>query len=120
MKQNEKEKTRDFLVDWCKCYVYCFTNESTDKWKKKFMEDRLNRFLEDNTDLFETSTGILLNEKNLKDFKVIYRELFMTEVEEYLKALKKAKDEEEREKIKREGVKRKVESSTSNRKTKKK
>ena len=49
MKQNEREKTREFLVDWCKCYVYCFTNESTDKWKKKFMEDRLNRFLEDNS-----------------------------------------------------------------------
>ena len=119
MKQNEKEKTREFLVDWCKCYVYCFTNESTDKWKKKFMEDRLNRFLEDNTDLFETSTGILLNEKNLKDFKVIYRELFMEEVEMYLSALKKTKDEEERERIKRDGVKRRT-SDISSKKSKKK
>lgn len=119
MKQNEREKTRDFLVDWCKCYVYCFTNESTDKWKKKFMEDRLNRFLEDNTDLFETSTGILLNEKNLKDFKTIYKELFMEEVEMYLKALKKAKDEEEKEEIRKNGIKRKTQGESSKKKSKK-
>ena len=80
------------------------------------MEDRLNRFLEDNTDLFETSTGILLNEKNLKDFKVIYRELFMEEVEMYLKALKKAKDEEERERIKRDGCRRKPQERDSKKK----
>ena len=102
---NRREKTRDFLVDWCKCYVYCFTNESTDKWKKKFMEDRLNRFLEDNKDMFETTTGIELNEKNLKDFKAIYREMFMAYVEEYLKELKKAKTDEAKEKILKDGVK---------------
>ena len=105
MKQSEKEKTREFLVPWTDCYVFCFSQDSSDKWKKKFMEDRLNRFLEDNKDMFETATGIELNEKNLKDFKAIYREMFMTYVEEYLKELKKAKTDEAKEKILKDGVK---------------
>ena len=45
----------------------------------------------------------------------------MTYVEEYLKELKKTRDEEEKERIKRDGVRRKTqESETSKKKSKKK
>lgn len=120
MTKNEKEITRDFLIPWTNCFVFCFSQESTKQWKERFMNQRLERFLEDNTDLFETATGIELNEKNLKDFKLIYCEMFMQYVEEYLAVLKKTRDEETREKIKREGVARKVDSSEGKVKRKRK
>ena len=96
MKQSEKDKVREFLIPWTSAYVFCFSEESSDRWKKIFCK----------------KIGIdLSNERNLKEFKTIYEELFMEEVEKYLTELKKTKDEELREKIKREGVARKKDSS---------
>ena len=71
--------------------------------------------------MIEERTGVKLdNQKNLKEFKQIYENLFMEEVEKYLLELKKTRDEEAREKIKKEGVTRKVDGSDSKVKRKRK
>lgn len=120
MKEKERERINEFLIPWVRCYVFCFSNESTDKWKKIFCEKRLNTFLETSKDMIEEVLGIDLdNQKTLKEFKKIYEELFLKEVEEYLTVLKKTKDEEEREKIKMNGVKRKTTNEKPNNKKRK-
>lgn len=112
MKQSEKDKVREFLIPWTSAYVFCFSEESSDRWKKIFCQKRLETWLATDKDMIEEKIGIdLSNERNLKEFKTIYEELFMEEVEKYLTELKKTKDEELREKIKREGVARKKDSS---------
>jgi hypothetical protein len=122
MKEKEKEIVKEFLLPWVRGFVFCFSNDSTEKWKKMFCQKRLETFLATDKDMIEERTGVKLdNQKNLNDFKKIYESLFMEEVEKYLTELKKTKDEETREKIKREGVTRKVDSSSnSKKKTKKK
>ena len=121
MKQSEKDKIREFLIPWTSAYVFCFSEESSDRWKKIFCQKRLETWLATDKDMIEEKIGIdLSNERNLKEFKTIYEELFMEEVEKYLTELKKTKDEELREKIKREGVTRKVDSSDGKVKRKRK
>lgn len=117
MKQSEKDKVREFLIPWTSAYVFCFSEESSDRWKKIFCQKRLETWLATDKDMIEEKIGIdLSNERNLKEFKTIYEELFMEEVEKYLTELKKTKDEELREKIKREGVARKPQESTNKKK----
>ena len=114
MKQSEREKINEFLIPWVKGYVFCFSNESTDKWKKIFCKKRLETFLATDKDMIEEVIGIDLdNQRNLKEFKQIYEELFLSEVEKYLVELKKAKTEEAKDEIRKNGVK-------ANKKTKKK
>ena len=122
MKDREKEIVKEFLIPWVRGYVFCFSNDSTEKWKKMFCKKRLETFLATDKDMIEERTGVKLdNQKNLNDFKKIYEDLFMEEVEKYLTELKKTKDEEAREEIKKNGVTRKVDSSDkSKKKTKKK
>ena len=108
MKQSEREKINEFLIPWVKGYVFCFSNESTDKWKKIFCKKRLETFLATDKDMIEEVTG-----RNLKEFKQIYEELFLSEVEKYLVELKKAKTEEAKDEIRKNGVK-------ANKKSKKK
>ena len=120
MRDKEKENVREFLIPWVRGYVFCFSNESSDKWKKIFCQKRLETFLATDRDMIEERTGVKLdNQKNLKEFKQIYEDLFMEEVEKYLSELKKTRDEEAREKIKKEGVQRKVD-SPSKKKSKRK
>lgn len=120
MKEVEREKTREFLVDWTRCWVFCFSEETPTRWKEIFMNKRLDMFLETQKEMFEETTGIQLNERNEKEFRAIYKEMFMEEVERYLTELKKAKDTELREKIKREGCVRKVDNSEGKVKRKRK
>ena len=121
MKDREKEIVREFLMPWVRGYVFCFSNDSTEKWKKIFCQKRLETFLATDKDMIEERTGVKLdNQKNLNDFKKIYEGLFMEEVERYLTELKKTKDEETREKIKRDGIQRKVDSSSNSKKKSKK
>ena len=121
MKDKEKEVVREFLIPWVRGYVFCFSNDSSEKWKKMFCQKRLETFLATDKDMIEERTGIKLdNQKNLNDFKKIYENLFMEEVERYLTELKKTKDEEAREKIKKEGVTRKVDSTDKPKKKRRK
>lgn len=108
MNDKEKEIVKNFLIPWVNGYVFCFSTESTDKWKKIFCKKRIETFLATDKDMIEERTGVNLDkQKNLKEFKQIYEDLFMQEVENYLTELKKTKNEEEREKLKSEGVVRK-------------
>lgn len=120
MKDKEKEKTREFLVDWTRCWVFCFSEETSTRWKEIFMNKRLDMFLETQKEMFEETTGIQLNERNEKEFRAIYKEMFMEEVERYLTELKKTKDTELREKIKREGCVRKAQEPTNKKRKSKK
>lgn len=120
MKQAEKDLTREYLVDYTSCYVFCFCEETPDRWKKIFIEKRLETFLETKKDVFEEITGIKLNETNLKDFTKIYKELFLEEIEKYLTELKKTKDAELKEEIRKHGVKRKVDHPSDKKKKKRK
>ena len=108
MKEKEKEIVKDFLIDYIISFKPCVATYTEDKWLKIFCEKRLTTFLEVDKELIEKKTGINLdNQKTLKEFKIIYKEMFMEEMHDHITQLKKIKDEEERELYKAKCVKRK-------------
>lgn len=109
MKDTERERVRDFLVDWIICWKPCFDNtEVSERWIKIFCDKRLETFLAVDKDMIEEKTGVDLdNQRNLNEFKKIYKEMFIEEINDHINQLKKIKDEEEREQYKKKCVVRK-------------
>ena len=122
MKQSEKDKTREFLIDWIICWKPCFDNvEVSEKWIEMFCNKRLETFLAVDKDMIEEKIGIDLdNQKNLNEFKKIYKEMFIDEIHDHINQLKKIKDEEEREQYKKKCVVRKPQTDEKSRKKRKK
>jgi hypothetical protein len=120
MKEKEKEIVKDFLIDYIISFKPCVATYTEDKWLKIFCEKRLTTFLEVEKELIEKKTGINLdNQKTLKEFKIIYKEMFMEEMHDHITQLKKIKDEEERELYKAKCVKRKSQDDENIKKKKK-
>ena len=121
MKKREKEIIENLLIDWISCYKDCFCEYSEEKWIKIFANKRLETFLADKKDYIEEITGVSLdNEKNLKDFRSMYKSMFMEIITNHIQELKMQKSEEEKEQRKREGgVKRKPQGEDSKKKKKK-
>lgn len=120
MKEKEKEIVKDFLIDYIISFKPCVATYTEDKWLKIFCEKRLTTFLEVDKELIEKKTGINLdNQKTLKEFKIIYKEMFMEEMHDHITQLKKIKDEEERELYKAKCVKRKSQDDENIKKKKK-
>lgn len=121
MKDKEREIVKDFLVDYIICYKPCVATYTEDRWLEMFCNKRLETFLAIDKDLIEERTGVSLsNQKNLKEFKDIYKEMFMNEMHDHIAQLKKIKDEEEREQYKAKCVKRKSQEDEKPKKKKRK
>lgn len=121
MKDKEKEVVREFLIDYIICYKPCMATYTEDRWIKIFCDKRLETFLATDMDFIEEKTKVNLhNQKNLAEFKKIYRDMFIDEMHDYISKLKKIKDEEEREQYKAKSVKRKPQEDENSKKKKRK
>ena len=78
MKKKERELVEKLLTEWIVCYKDCFCQDSSEKWIKIFAEKRLETFLADKKDYIEEITGVdLSNSKNLKEFRSLYKSMFL-------------------------------------------
>lgn len=110
-KQQKLDRMEEYIRDYVPCFTPCMSTETTEKWieifGKKMGERRLD---EDNIDTIEQKLGFVFNEKDKKDFSNLWKNIFKEVMLDYIKRLKKAKSDEEKEEIKKSGIKRKVDS----------
>ena len=108
MKKKERELVEKLLTEWIVCYKDCFCQDSREKWIKMFAEKRLETFLADKKDYIEEITGVdLSNSKNLKEFRSLYKSMFLEIITNHLVEVKNKKSEELKREIKEKGVRRK-------------
>ena len=85
MKKKERELVEKLLTEWIVCYKDCFCQDSPEKWIKMFAEKRLETFLADKKDYIEEVTGVdLSNSKNLKEFRSLYKSMFLEIITNHL------------------------------------
>lgn len=119
MKQDKEIKVREYIENYIPCFTACIGCDTSEKYMDIFGKKMgLRRLEEDNIDAIETSLGFIFTEKDKKDFIKIWMEIFKRVMLEYQVELKRCKNEEEKEKLKKSGVVRKVDSSTTKRKKK--
>lgn len=110
-KQQKLDRMEEYIRDYVPCFTPCMGTETTERWieifGKKMGERRLD---EDNIDAIEQKLGFIFNEKDKKDFSNLWKNIFKEVMLDYIKRLKKAKSDEEKEEIKKNGIKRKVDS----------
>ena len=107
----EKEKWYKLMEEYCESHVYEVGVETSDKWMQMLFEKRYVNFIDYYEEQIEFKTKKAENE-----FKKNFKETWLNKLKEYQVALKKAKSEEEREKIKREGCRRKPQGNDSKKK----
>ena len=110
----DKEKWYKLMEEFCNAHVFEVGTETTERWMNILFDKRYINFLDYYEDQIEFKTKKAENE-----FKKDFKEMWISKLKEYQDALKKAKSEEVKEEIRKNGVKRKVESS-SKKKTKRK
>ncbi len=108
---NDKNKWYELMEQYCDAHVYEVGTETTTKWMEKLFEKRYVNFLDYYEDQIEFKT-----KKAETEFKKDFKETWINKLLEYQEALKKAKTEEVKDEIKKNGVRRKVDSSTSKKK----
>lgn len=108
----EKEKWYKLMEEYCESHVYEIGTETTEKWMQMLFEKRYINFLDYYEEQIEFKTKKAENE-----FKKNFKETWLNKLKEYQVALKKAKSEEEKEELKKSGVKRKP--ASTNKKSKK-
>jgi hypothetical protein len=91
------------------------STETTEKWMQILFEKRYVNFLDYYCDQIEFKT-----KKAETQFKKDFKEMWLNKLKEYQEALKKAKSEEAKEEIRKNGIKRKVDSSSNSKKKSKK
>ena len=117
MKQSEKDKIREYVEDYVPCFTPCIGCETTERYIGIMAEKHGQRRLdEDNIDQLQTSLGFVLNESGKKEFMKIWKEVFKRVMLEYQVELKRCKNEEEKDLIKKNGVKRKPQLSENTKK----
>lgn len=120
MKQDKENKVREYIEDYVPCFTPCIGCEMTEKYIDIFGKKMgLRRLEDDNIDAVEIVLGFTLTEKDKKDFIKIWMEIFKRVMLEYQVELRKCKNEEEKEKLKKEGCKRKPQGDTGKKKKKK-
>ena len=108
MKKKERELVEKLLIEWIVCYKDCFCQDSQERWIKMFAEKRLETFLADKKDYIEEITGVdLSNSKILKEFRSLYKSIFLEIITNHLVEVKNKKNEELKREIKEKGVRRK-------------
>ena len=90
------------MEEYCESHVYEIGTETTEKWMQMLFEKRYINFLDYYEEQIEFKTKKAENE-----FKKNFKETWLNKLKEYQVALKKAKSEEEKEELKKSGVKRK-------------
>lgn len=108
----EKEKWYKLMEEYCESHVYEVSVETSDKWMQMLFEKRYVNFIDYYEEQIEFKTKKAENE-----FKKNFKETWLNKLKEYQVALKKAKSEEEKEELKKNGVKRKP--TSTNKKSKK-
>ena len=102
MKKREKELVEELLSDWIVCFKDCFCDTSEERWIKMFANKRLETFLADKKDYIEEVTGLdLNNDKNLKEFRSMYKNMFLEIMTNHIQEVKERKIQEEKERKKR-------------------
>lgn len=121
MKQNDIEKIREYVEDVVPAFTPCVATETNEKWIKMFGAKMGERRLDDdNLDNMCTLIGVKIEtDKDKKEFMKNWMEIFTRVMNEYITDLKKAKSEEEKEKIRKHGVHRKIDSINDKKKKKK-
>lgn len=108
---NDKKKWYELMEQYCDAHVFEVGIETTVKWMGILFEKRYVNFLDYYEDQIEFKT-----KKAETEFKKDFKETWMNKLLEYQEVLKKAKSEEAKDEIKKNGIKRKVDSSTSKKK----
>lgn len=107
-KQDKLNKMEEYIRDYVVCFTPCMSTETSEKWIGIFSSKMLERrFDEDQIDLVQSQLGFELSDKDKKEFSKLWKNIFKETMLEYIKALKKAKSDEEKEEIRKNGVKRK-------------
>lgn len=102
MKSKDKERVKEYLIKETVGYVYCFmwSEAPSTKYFNKFVDNRVEMFLEDDLDKLKEITGVAItNDKDKQDFKKIYAECLKENYNKYSTAMKNAKTKDEREDI---------------------
>lgn len=121
MKQDKEKIVREFIEEYVPCFTPCISIETTDKYIEIFGKKMgLRRLDDDNIDAMQTTMGFTLTEKDKKDFMKIWLEIFKRVMEEYRTELKRCKNEEEKDELKKNGVKRKPQGESNKKKSKSK
>lgn len=112
MKQDKEIKVREYIENYVPCFTACIGCEMTEKYIDIFGKKMgLRRLEDDNLDTIETTLGFTFTEKDKKDFIKIWMEIFKRVMLDYQVELRRCKNEEEKEKLKKESVKRKTENT---------
>lgn len=117
MKQSEKNKIKEYVENYVPCFTPCVGCETTERFIGIMAEKHGQRRLDDdNIDQLQIELGFVLNENGKKEFMKIWKEVFKRVMLEYQVELKKCKNEEEKELIKKNGIKRKPQLSENTKK----
>ena len=109
------EKWYQLMEEYCNAHVFEVSTETTERWMNILFDKRYVNFLDFYEDQIEFKT-----KKAEAQFKKDFKEMWLNKLKEYQEALKKAKSEEAKEEIRKNGVKRKVDSSSNSKKKSKK
>ena len=109
------EKWYQLMEEYCNAHVFEVSTETTERWMNILFDKRYVNFLDFYEEQIEFKT-----KKAEAQFKKDFKEMWLNKLKEYQEALKKAKSEEAKEEIRKNGVKRKVDSSNNSKKKSKK
>ncbi len=104
---NNKEKWYQLVEEYCQAHVFEVGVETTERWINILYEKRYINFLDYYEDQIEFKT-----KKAEAEFKKYFKETWNNTLLEYQKQLKKAKSEEAKEELLKNGVKRKNQGET--------
>lgn len=109
------EKWYQLMEEYCNAHVFEVSTETTERWMNMLFDKRYVNFLDFYEGQIEFKT-----KKAEAQFKKDFKEMWLNKLKEYQEALKKAKSEEAKEEIRKNGIKRKVDSSSNSKKKSKK
>lgn len=115
MTQVEKEKWYGLVKEYCEAHVFEIGTETTEKWISILCDKRIVNF----KDYYEDQL-VFKTKKEEAEFDKYFKETWKTTLLEYQKALKKAKSEEAKEELMKNGVKRKPQTTETKTKKRKK
>lgn len=109
------EKWYQLMEEYCNAHVFEVSTETTERWMSILFDKRYVNFLDFYEDQIEFKT-----KKAEIQFKKDFKEMWLNKLKEYQEALRKAKSEEAKEEIRKNGIKRKVDSTDKSKKKSKK
>lgn len=111
----DKEKWLNLVDEYIMAHVFEVGTETTLKWIQMLFEKRYVNFLDYYEGQIEFKT-----KKGETEFKKYFKDNWIKGLQKYQEALRKAKTEEAKDEIRKNGVKRKTQGETTKKKSKKK